>query len=140
MVLRKLCLDLKGTAGGYGYPQISQAAHDLLDATTNGAPAKQLKELGPAENVEYIERERHAVAVHEACHAVVAYRTRHHLEIDIATLGAYDRSSGARLQGGTYREALKSCSATGANVEGNRKARDQAAQATIAFLRKTLAP
>jgi hypothetical protein len=37
--------------------------------------AKQLKELGPAENVEYIERERHAVAVHEACHAVVAYRT-----------------------------------------------------------------
>ncbi|WP_246635747.1 AAA family ATPase [Actinoplanes hulinensis] len=48
--------------------------------------AKQLKELGPAENVEYIERERHAVAVHEACHAVIAYRTRHHLEIDIATI------------------------------------------------------
>ena len=62
------------------------------------------------------------------------------LEIDIATLAAYDRSSGARLQGEAYREALKSCSATGANVEGNRKARDQAAQATIAFLRKTLAP
>ncbi|MBU2667425.1 AAA family ATPase [Actinoplanes bogorensis] len=48
--------------------------------------AKQLKELGPAENVEYIERERHAVAVHEACHAVVAYRSRHHMEIDIATI------------------------------------------------------
>jgi cell division protease FtsH len=48
--------------------------------------AKQLKELGPAENVEYIDRERHAVAVHEACHAVVAYRTRHHMEIDIATI------------------------------------------------------
>jgi cell division protease FtsH len=48
--------------------------------------AKQLKELGPAENVEYIERERHAVAVHEACHAVIAYRTRHHMEIDIATI------------------------------------------------------
>jgi SpoVK/Ycf46/Vps4 family AAA+-type ATPase len=30
--------------------------------------AKQLKDLGPAEDVEYIERERHAVAVHEACH------------------------------------------------------------------------
>ena len=28
--------------------------------------AKQLKELGPPEDVEYIERERHAVAVHEA--------------------------------------------------------------------------
>ena len=48
--------------------------------------AKQLKELGPPEDVEYIERERHAVAVHEACHAVVAYRTRHHMEIDIATI------------------------------------------------------
>ena len=48
--------------------------------------AKQLKDLGPPEDVEYIERERHAVAVHEACHAVVAYRTRHHMEIDIATI------------------------------------------------------
>ncbi|GAA1766581.1 AAA family ATPase [Luedemannella helvata] len=48
--------------------------------------AKQLKELGPPEDVEYIERERHAVAVHEACHAVVAYRTRLHMEIDIATI------------------------------------------------------
>jgi ATP-dependent Zn protease len=48
--------------------------------------AKQLKELGPPENVEYIERERHAVAVHEACHAVIAYRTRQHMEIDIATI------------------------------------------------------
>jgi ATP-dependent Zn protease len=48
--------------------------------------AKQLKELGPPEDVEYIERERHAVAIHEACHAVVAYRTRQHMEIDIATI------------------------------------------------------
>jgi len=48
--------------------------------------AKQLKDLGPPEDVEYIERERHAVAVHEACHALVAYRTRQHLEIDIATI------------------------------------------------------
>src|SRR5438093_11791133 len=30
--------------------------------------SKQLKDLGPPEDVEYIERERHAVAVHEACH------------------------------------------------------------------------
>src|SRR5207247_3065088 len=43
-------------------------------------------ELGPPEDVEYIERERHAVAVHEACHAVAAYRVRHHLTIDIATI------------------------------------------------------
>jgi cell division protease FtsH len=48
--------------------------------------AKQLKELGPPGDVEYAERERHAVAVHEACHAVVAYRTRQHMEIDIATI------------------------------------------------------
>ncbi len=48
--------------------------------------AKQLKDLGPPQDVEYIERERHAVAVHEACHAVVAYRTRQHMEIDIATI------------------------------------------------------
>jgi cell division protease FtsH len=48
--------------------------------------AKQLKELGPPEDVEYIERERHAVAIHEACHAVIAYRTRRHMEIDIATI------------------------------------------------------
>lgn len=48
--------------------------------------AKQQKELGPSEDVEYIERERHAVAVHEACHAVMAYRVRQHMEIDIATI------------------------------------------------------
>jgi cell division protease FtsH len=54
--------------------------------------AKQLKKLGPPEDVEYIERERHAVAVHEACHAVAAYRVRRHLAIDIATIE----------KGGTY--------------------------------------
>jgi cell division protease FtsH len=48
--------------------------------------AKQFKDLGPPEDVEYIERERHAVAIHEACHAVVAFRTRRHLEIDLATI------------------------------------------------------
>jgi ATP-dependent Zn protease len=54
--------------------------------------AKQLKDLGPPEDVEYIERERHAVAVHEACHAVAAYRVRAHMTIDIATIE----------KGGTY--------------------------------------
>jgi ATP-dependent Zn protease len=48
--------------------------------------AKHLKALGPPDDVEYIERERHAIAVHEACHAVVAYRERHHWDIDIATI------------------------------------------------------
>ena len=54
--------------------------------------AKQLKDLGPPEDVEYIERERHAVAVHEACHAVAAYRVRAHMTIDIAPIE----------KGGTY--------------------------------------
>ncbi len=54
--------------------------------------AKQLKDLGPPEDVEYIERERHAVAVHEACHAVTAHRVRQHMTIDIATIE----------KGGTY--------------------------------------
>src|SRR3989475_2146359 len=54
--------------------------------------AKQLKDLGPPEDDEYIERERHATALNEACHAVVAYRARHHLVIDIATIE----------KGGTY--------------------------------------
>jgi len=48
--------------------------------------AKQLKDLGPAEDVEYIERERHAVAVHEACHGVMAYLVRAHMSIDLATI------------------------------------------------------
>ena len=48
--------------------------------------AKQQKERGPSEDVEYIERERHAIAVHEACHAVVAYRVRQHMSIDLATI------------------------------------------------------
>lgn len=54
--------------------------------------AKHLKDLGPPEDVEYIERERHAIAVHEGCHAVAAYRTRRHANIDLATIE----------KGGTY--------------------------------------
>jgi len=48
--------------------------------------AKQSKELGPSENVEYIERERHAVAVHEACHGTMAYLVRKHMDVDLATI------------------------------------------------------
>src|SRR4029079_3385786 len=54
--------------------------------------AKQLKELGPPEDVEYIERERHAVDIPEARHGYVAGKVRHHLTIDIATIE----------KGGTY--------------------------------------
>jgi cell division protease FtsH len=48
--------------------------------------AKQRKDLGPPEDVEYIERERHSVAVHEACHALVAATLRKDVVIDIATI------------------------------------------------------
>ncbi len=64
------------------------AIQDGRDLVTWGdmVKAKQLKDLGPPEDVEYIERERHATALHEACHAVIAYRARRHLVIDIATI------------------------------------------------------
>jgi cell division protease FtsH len=42
--------------------------------------------VGPGENVDYVERERHSVAVHEACHAVMAYRVQKGHDIDIATI------------------------------------------------------
>ena len=48
--------------------------------------ARRLRELGPSEGVEYIERERHATAVHEACHAVAAYWKQQHLTIDVTTI------------------------------------------------------
>lgn len=48
--------------------------------------AKQLKEHGLADDFEYVERERHAVAIHEACHALVAHRLRVHMRIDTATI------------------------------------------------------
>lgn len=61
------------------------------------------------------------------------------LELDIDTLYAYDRTTGARVQGGAYAAMLKSCTAVGATVEGNSTARDKAAQAAVAFLKKTFA-
>ena len=48
--------------------------------------AKHLKEHGLPDDFEYIERERHAVAIHEACHAVAAYHERQHSAIDVATI------------------------------------------------------
>jgi dienelactone hydrolase len=61
------------------------------------------------------------------------------LEIDIDTFYAYDRATGARLQGEAYGAALKNCGAVGATVEGNAGARDKAAQAAVGFLKKALA-
>lgn len=48
--------------------------------------AKRAKDLGPPQDIEFIQRERHAVAVHEACHAVVAHRMEKDRVIDLATI------------------------------------------------------
>jgi cell division protease FtsH len=48
--------------------------------------AKRFKEFGPPEGVEYVPFERHAVAVHEACHAFAAWKLRNHLTIDTVTI------------------------------------------------------
>jgi len=48
--------------------------------------ARKIKMVGPGENVDYIERERHAIALHEACHAVMAFRVQKGHDIDLATI------------------------------------------------------
>ena len=61
------------------------------------------------------------------------------IEIDIDTLYAYDRTTGARLQGPAFADAQKGCSAVGATVEGNHAAREKSARAAVGFLQKTFA-
>ncbi len=56
--------------------------------------AKLLKELGPSERTEYIDRERHAIAVHEACHAVIAHLMLSDQEIDMATIERHSNALG----------------------------------------------
>ncbi len=53
---------------------------------TDVVKAKHVKQHGLPDDHEYIERERHAVAVHESCHAVAAYHLRKHMTIDLATI------------------------------------------------------
>jgi len=48
--------------------------------------AKLSKSVGPSEGVDYIDRERHAVAIHEACHAVVSYLAQTRSDIETATI------------------------------------------------------
>jgi cell division protease FtsH len=56
--------------------------------------AKALKELGPPADSEYIQRERHAVAIHEASHAVVAHLMRKHMAIDLVTIERHGDTGG----------------------------------------------
>ena len=48
--------------------------------------AKALKQFGPPDDHEYVVRERWAVAIHEASHAVAAHLLRSHMAIDIVTI------------------------------------------------------
>ena len=48
--------------------------------------AKQMKDHGLADDFEYVEHERHALAIHEACHAVSLARVSNHRMIDIVTI------------------------------------------------------
>jgi cell division protease FtsH len=48
--------------------------------------AKLAKSVGPAEGVDYIDLDRHAVALHEACHAVTSYLVQKRLQIETATI------------------------------------------------------
>ena len=48
--------------------------------------AKQIKEHGLADDFDYVEHERHALAIHEACHAVALHRRSRHRMIDLATI------------------------------------------------------
>ena len=48
--------------------------------------AKALKQFGPPDDHEYVVREKWAVAIHEASHAVTAHLLRTHAAIDIVTI------------------------------------------------------
>ena len=48
--------------------------------------ARVIKEHGLPDDHEHIERERHSIALHEACHAVAAYRLQRGRVIDMATI------------------------------------------------------
>jgi len=56
--------------------------------------AKLSKSVGPSEGVDYIDRERHAVAIHEACHAVVSYLAQKRNDIETATIQKGDNHLG----------------------------------------------
>ena len=48
--------------------------------------ARYLRRVGEHEQVEYVERERHAFAIHEACHAVAAHLKRRSMDIDFVSI------------------------------------------------------
>jgi ATP-dependent Zn protease len=65
-----------------------QAIRDRRETVTwrDVLTAKNLKALGPSRDMELVPHDRHGVAIHEACHAMVAYRAYSHLQVDLATI------------------------------------------------------
>nr|WP_163548699.1 AAA family ATPase [Candidatus Frankia nodulisporulans] len=65
-----------------------QAVKDGREAITwqDMLRARVIKEYGLADDHEHIDQERHSIALHEACHAVVAYRMQRGRVIDLATI------------------------------------------------------
>ena len=63
-----------------------------LDTPSAGEVFFHDHNLTAAGDAELVERERHAIAIHEACHAIAAYRLQKDYLIDIATIE----------KGGTY--------------------------------------
>jgi ATP-dependent Zn protease len=64
------------------------AIRDGRDAVTYAdlIKAKSLKDHGLPDGFNYVDRERHSLAIHEACHAVVMFRLQHSSIIDTATI------------------------------------------------------
>lgn len=64
------------------------AIRDGRETVTYGdvIKAKSLKQHGLPDGGAYVDRERHSVALHEACHAVAMYRLQHTSVIDVATI------------------------------------------------------
>jgi dienelactone hydrolase len=60
-------------------------------------------------------------------------------EFDVDTFAVVNRKSGQRLPAAEIAAATKECASRGASVQGNKAARDTAAKAAVAFLRKAFA-
>jgi ATP-dependent Zn protease len=62
-----------------------QGGHDVV-TYADVVKARHLKTHGPPDDFSYTDWENHAVAVHEACHAVAMYRLKKREVIDVATI------------------------------------------------------
>ncbi len=121
--------------------------HGDADDYTPIAPcqdyAQRIREAGTPVRFEVIPGARHKFDSDDLrrhyLRGAVLVKAECPIEIDVEALAAFDRNTGARLRGADFQQAVRDCRATGASVEGNRAARDQAARAALAFLREVFA-